>query len=318
MVRLVLKLILFLNIFLRVLINATEIPYNNSIDEAFLEYFNEKEIESIENFAFTPIEALQESRASISRNGESLFEEFDIGECINTNNTNTGNEAPTLPSIFDFVNTSRKIQYYDLSPKTVLPAIPCTKFRVVDQLNALKRDLKEMFLRQYPLHKFSLRAFDIENWPEGIDLLKPKWNKQVIDIIRTKMHEFVFVKRTVKIKSSSEVGFDKMENIEEILDNGMSVTSTHNFLLRRYYEESGDWESHIIKWSLLDRRKIPDRYNDFEINAKTMGFKKFYKNPEIVYNVHFFSMYKHNTRLDERCLCDVKRISKKPRREMEE
>ena len=150
------------------------------------------------------------------------------------------------------------------------------KPRVVDQLRVLK-NLKEMFLKQYPLHKFSLRTFDIKNWPEGIDLLKPKWTKQRNRYYQAKMHEFVFVKRLVKIKSSSEVGADNMENIDEILDKKMSVTSTHNFLLRRYYEESGDWESHIIKWSLLDRRKIPARYNDFEINAKTMGLKTFTK-----------------------------------------
>ena len=49
-------------------------------------------------------------------------------------------------------------------------------------------------------------------------------------------------------------------------------------------------ESNVLKinWNRLDRRDVPDKYKDIQINSKTMNLVAVYKNLEIVNNVHFF------------------------------
>lgn len=94
----------------------------------------------------------------------------------------------------------------------------------------------------------------------------------------------------------------------------MSKKKTSMVLLNRFRDESGDSEATRIRWNQLDRRDIPKKYKDIEINSKTMNFRVFYQNPEIVDNIHFFSVsnptrYKRSNENDHEC----ENIVKKPK-----
>lgn len=145
---------------------------------------------------------------------------------------------------------------------------------------ALKADLKSLFYAQHPNEKYSLRQFDIVNWPEGIDLLSKTWRKREMETIREMMQEFVFKKRELAIIDNSDY---KREHVRR-------KTEVHDFLLKRYREESGDTMAININWNQLDRRNIPSKYDEFDVNCYTQSHKAFYGNPEIVYNVHFYPL----------------------------
>lgn len=57
----------------------------------------------------------------------------------------------------------------------------------------------------------------------------------------------------------------------------------------RFAEESGAG----LQWSLFDRRDIPPRSDGIPINSRTMSQTKFFKNPEIVGNIHLFKPPSH-------------------------
>lgn len=63
----------------------------------------------------------------------------------------------------------------------------------------------------------------------------------------------------------------------------------HLILLKRYREETGEPYATRIYWNKLDRRAIPDKYNDIKIDIASCSCKKIYRNPEIFDNIHFFA-----------------------------
>ena len=180
-------------------------------------------------------------------------------------------------------------------------------------LKDLRKDLESKFKTQHPKTSFSLRYYDVENWPEGVDMFKSTWNMQEIGIIRSKMVHFVFVRRKVPYDSKTEFGISDLGDLEDVIDENMCLESTTEFVLNRYREETGDLETKRINWSLLDRRDIPSRYDGCVINATSMRLSTFYKNPEIVYNIHFSPMNKSRKRNERGSREDDKITTKKPK-----
>lgn len=58
-------------------------------------------------------------------------------------------------------------------------------------------------------------------------------------------------------------------------------------LLERFKLESGWQKAKVIDWNQLDRSQIPVKYDGIIINGSTMRITRFFRNPEIVNNVHF-------------------------------
>ena len=152
----------------------------------------------------------------------------------------------------------------------------------------LKAELNNLFKAQHPDETFKLRDYEIRDWPEGISFTSNHWSRKEIRRIREKMHEFVFLKRPESLSISAELGIDKLGNLDNILDDSMTRDRTKMFLLTRYRKETGESSAIMINWHRLDRRDIPDKYKDIKINSITMNLKALFKNPEIVYNIHFF------------------------------
>lgn len=181
-------------------------------------------------------------------------------------------------------------------------------------LKHLRKDLDSKFKSQHPQASYSLRNYNVENWPEGVDMFKTTWNKQEIEAIRSKMDDFVFTKREVPFDFKTEFGVSDLSDLEDVLDHSMSKLSTNEFLLNRFREETGNLEAKRIDWSLLDRRDIPSRYEDCVLNGKSMSHCSiFYKNPEIVYNIHFSSKNENSKRNERVSRVDDDSIRKKQR-----
>ena len=152
----------------------------------------------------------------------------------------------------------------------------------------VKTELKNIFIAQHPYKIFRLRDYYIRNWPEGVSITPARWKRIELEKIRENMHEFVFVSRPETLSVSSEFGLDKLDNLYEILDDSMTRKGTYKILLARYHEETGESNALKINWTRLDRRDVPDKYKDIQINSTTMNLVAVYKNPEIVNNIHFF------------------------------
>ena len=229
----------------------------------------------------------------------------------------SGSEQSLSPqTIHDFLLAADMIQvndnvgkFYNL--KATNSRNKQRKRQDVVNLRNLRQELENIFKSQHPRARYSLRNYTVQNWPEGVDMLKSTWTKQEIEAIRAKMGDFVFVKREIPFDYKTEYGISELGDLGNVLDHSMSQYSTDVFLLNRFREETGDFGAKRIDWSLLDLRAIPSRYNGCVINGKSIfQLSSFYKNPEIVYNIHFSPMDKRNKWESD---VDDERTSKKPR-----
>ena len=87
-------------------------------------------------------------------------------------------------------------------------------------------------------------------------------------------------------------GLDNLGDLSEILVKEWSFEASKALLLDRYRLETGLSYSPEINWDYLDRSEIPARYAGVVINSKSLECEKIYKNPEIIYNIHFLSQVK--------------------------
>ena len=190
------------------------------------------------------------------------------------------------------------------NPKTSIQRDKKRKRLDVFNLRNLRQQLENIFKSQHPRARYSLRNYTVENWPEGVDMLKSTWTKQEIEAIRLKMGDFVFVKREIPFDYKTEYGIGELGDLGNVLDHSMSQYSTNVFLLNRFREETCNLEARRIDWSLLDRSDVPPRYDGCVINGKSIfQLSSFFKNPEIVSNIHFNPKDKRNkweSRVDER------------------
>ena len=290
MERLVLNILTLLNLIIAFL-NAAEL--RSDLSDSVVAY------ESTESTELEPINQNPELHSDTEFEGFMNFDwefvEVPFDDHVE-DKINDSSSVIKLPSIFDFVKSSSSIKAHDATSNSRLKRI-----RPSDELlKALRRDLERKFITQHPLERYSLRHYDVENWPGGVDIFKSKWNKKEMNAIREKLKYFVFVKRQNPISSKIEADINKLGNVYDILDHSMTYQSTYDFLLKRYYDESGDRYSSRIKWYLLDRRDIPRKYDGIDINGCSMIMPLHYRNPEIVYNIHFHPLYAPVKRAVER------------------
>ena len=162
--------------------------------------------------------------------------------------------------------------------------------------NRLYHEIMKIFLSQHPDKEFestTLKEYDILNWPDGVSKFPNCWRETEIEKIVKKIHELLFVKRSGKLTRPSRSKSDKIDKSDDlngiILNNSWTKERTFDFLIKRFRKETGYSDATKIDWKLFDRRDIPAKYANYDINGYAMrAFRIFYKNPEIVNNVHFF------------------------------
>lgn len=142
------------------------------------------------------------------------------------------------------------------------------------------RDIQKEFDEKFPFpDKFDFHTYDIINWPEKVPKFKRRWTIPEIKLIRSCMQDFRFIKRQKGIQEIPDIVFEH--------DPSMTGMRTHEFLIKRYREETGLKHAKVINWKRLDRDRLPRKFDSLTINAKTMGLSKLHKNPELVNNIHF-------------------------------
>lgn len=167
------------------------------------------------------------------------------------------------------------------NPRKILSA------RIKEEEKRLRKDLVQQFNSQHYGKKFSLRNYDIPNWPKDVDMYKISWTGLEISKIRETLDELVFIQRDVKFSLEKQLNIDKLGDLKGILIQHWSEKYTSNRLLSRFKEETNTPNANRIDYSNLDRSAVPRKYDEFPINGRTMKLEKFYKNPEIVDNIHF-------------------------------
>ena len=135
---------------------------------------------------------------------------------------------------------------------------------------------------------YNPRHYEIVNLPEWINPMKSRWTCHEMDAIESKIDELIFVKRPFRFSLEQQLGMDRLPNLNGILVKEMTKPETNRILLERYRIESGEADAKHINWNLVDRRDIPAKYENIPINSFSMSLTKFFKNPEIVSNIHFF------------------------------
>lgn len=153
----------------------------------------------------------------------------------------------------------------------------------------LMNQIKETCRSQHPDGiSYNPRHYEIVNFPEGIDQMKSRWTCHEMNLIEGKIDELVFIKRPFRFSLEQQLGMERLPNLNGILVKEMTKPKTQRILLERYRIESGEADAKHINWNLLDRRDIPAKYENIPINSFSMSLTKFFKNPEIVSNIHFF------------------------------
>ena len=153
----------------------------------------------------------------------------------------------------------------------------------------LNEDLKAVFLSQHPDKRFNLKAFDIKNWPEDVPIVKSfSWNMPEMSKINRKLADLVFIERDSSPTYAEPTGLDGLGYFDSILMKSWSRKQVYALLLERFRLETENPTAKAIDWSKLNRRDIPIQYGPYKINCASMKNEKFYKNREIVENIHFF------------------------------
>ena len=162
----------------------------------------------------------------------------------------------------------------------------------------VRQKLKDAFHRRFPNGEYNLRAYDIKNWPEGVDPYSAcKWTKRELLLINERIPNIRFIPRETIVKAEYPEKrlrreLEKMECLKNV------VLKYENYkkemmaiLLARYKKESNQPDAKRIKWNLLDRRNIPAKYKDVPLSGVTVTHQLIFKNPEIIDNIHF---HKHD------------------------
>ena len=184
---------------------------------------------------------------------------------INVSINSTTNDSPFQPFVFDKNLRSAEIQ------------------------NLLDRKLREIFTSQFPTKRYSLRAFYIENLPEGVDLLRKRWSKSDMEKINANLPLLKFRKRSQHLTWNQEFGLDQMKCLTEAeLDMNLTFENgVKPLIIERFKAESGLIDSDWIDWRLLDRSAIPEKYNEVPLNSGTFKCSLVFHNREIIENIHF-------------------------------
>lgn len=146
------------------------------------------------------------------------------------------------------------------------------KQEYIDMKNNLRRKIAE----QLPNYQMgSLRDYEIQNWPEGVDPMAQYWTKAEIEKIKCKFDDLIFNYRPASGGKRQMI----KENDFKASDSEFAV------ILRRFQVESGLYNAKVIEWDMLDRSQLPEEYKDIKTNiniintAMTKGFLE---------NLHFY------------------------------
>ena len=158
-----------------------------------------------------------------------------------------------------------------------------------DREKLIIRKLHEVFKEQFPKAHYNLRRFYIENWPEGVDLLKPHWTKGEIDKINNRLPLLKFRVRKQALDITKQLGLDELECLKNAsLNKSLTYELAVLYILERFKEESEQPTATRIDWRLLDRRCMPDTYREVPVNSFTIRSPYVYHNSDIIYNIHFY------------------------------
>ena len=176
---------------------------------------------------------------------------------------------------------------------------------------ALHLKLKEIFASQHPSDKYNLRAYEIENWPQCVDVNDSHyWKRNDMILINEGIPFYRFVPREIvpNTTSSTETASNNTCSTEQlhkglksmkcmkgtVLNEEYKLKLVRDLLFDRFKEESGRPYSKKIDWLLLNRSQIPKKYENVPLNSKSLRYESIYKNPEIVDNIHFFDCLNPN------------------------
>lgn len=161
--------------------------------------------------------------------------------------------------------------------------------------SAVRQKLREVFASQYPDENFCLRAYDIENWPQGIDShVSRPWTKKDMLKINERIPYIRFVPSKTVIKAEYPIkalrhSLRKMKCLTNaILREDYYKDEMMEVISDRFKLETGQPSPTKIDWRLLDKSQIPKKYNSVPLNSATVSNKLVYKNPEIIDNIHFY------------------------------
>ena len=203
----------------------------------------------------------------------------------------------------------------------------CLDFKVLR--SAVRAKLHEIFESQYPSGKLKLRAYDIENWPSEIDKINPKnWLKA--DLVRMNeripFYKFVLREKIPEAQYSDKELRKTLKGMNCLksatLRDDYNLSTTRSLIFDRFKEESGKVDAKKIDWRYLDRRQVPEKYDNVPLNGASTSQMLVYKNPEIIDNIHFYKicseMLPRNCFIDGSSLCDDNSVQYADKHEFDE
>lgn len=144
------------------------------------------------------------------------------------------------------------------------------KQHIFDIKNDIKRKIKE----QLPnVSSYSLRNFEIQNWPKEVDPLANYWTRNEIEMIKYKFNDLIFIYRP-------KPGLILEKRIQEVKDGSIFAE-----LLKRFKVESGFSNANFIEWGMVDRSQLPEEHQNIKLNIKIVDMAVSYGFLE---NLHFY------------------------------
>ena len=221
--------------------------------------------------------------------------------------------ADVSNSAIEIMETQENTKMNNVEP--VVNAV-CLDFNVLRL--AVRAKLHEIFESQFPSCKLKLRAYDIENWPSGIDKINPrKWLKADMVRINERIPFYKFVPREEipEAQYSHKEVREKLKGMKCLtsatLREDYNLRSTRTLMLNRFRQESGKANAKKIDWRYLDRRQVPEKYDNVPLNGASSSQTLVYKNPEIIDNIHFYKFdYDESAEwLPRNCIIDGSSLS---------
>lgn len=198
--------------------------------------------------------------------------------------------------VFAYINASELVNM-DTANKdmSVLNTVQPVENVTDIEENSLKvqviRKLKEVFWSQFPSREFKLRAYDVVNWPPGIDSHESyNWRRDDLIRINERIPFYRFEKREAVpseyYRKTLLHSLNEMECLKNvILNENCTKKEMMTIISARFKEETG--QNSRIDWHLVDRSQIPEKYNNVPLNGATFANKFIFRNPEIIDKIHF-------------------------------
>ena len=215
--------------------------------------------------------------------------EWDVASSLDFQNTtdpydNTADSSDTNPLFNQLV-------FEDSLPRT-------------ERTSIMRKRLKDIIKFQFPdvaANRISLNDYHVENWPESVGFYKTYWSKADIKKINESIPLLKFHPKVMSLHLTEELCLEKIKCLVEA-ENDASLTyeSFKKIVTERFKAECGHINGKYINWMLLNRRSIPEKYNEVPLNSRTIQSPLIYRNREILDNIHFCSNEKTGTDLKDK------------------